>query len=701
MMNASELEWLIRDNLNTIRGPFNHSEVLQLLKKGQLKPKTEISRANAYWFAVEEKVELAKFFPELGIKVEDQPTKMTSTLTHADIGGEDPLDATKVTNVTPVPGVESGTEMSGTGAGGKIQWLNDEFAEEFGDAGLAIETRTDLHGAKQEKSDENQSLDNTKEATKNELLNRATVKADTLPSERKSYTGERPKPINSVLKGGDKSAAMGSTMKSNIVNVHIDHPDSQATILPSDESTSRILGSKNKIMIGVSVFIGLLIIGAGIVAITVDKNPNSNAEIRTKRSSNLPPEEAIRKSLLFFSLEDAKQALSDLELESDSKGKVLLPIAQALVRKEFLFDVDGALMSLQTARALAENRASEAEVDNLLSIYRFERDKEGSVESLKRIVQAFPSDTILRYNLGLAQLRNGSPNEAVQTASVLMGGLSRDDSLMEDAAILSGWAKEVLSKGNDSSAESAYLKALEANPNSAKARLGLAIFRFRKSGIKEAESDFRAVLENLPELDPPTRIVNYRKMGDSDFYQFARSQLRELNVPGGAAGNKPSPLATAVDALLSCLQSRMGEAGKMLDLALSAAPGDANILKAVGYHRFKEGRYAEIIDLLKDVNKERNSFALNLLMAKAYLKTGKKDQAEKHLENLVASNPTRSDGWSLLGDYQFDTNRKEEAKKNFHNSLKRDELDLVALRGLDRLGDPEVLKMEFSKSLPF
>jgi predicted Zn-dependent protease len=700
MINSSDLEWLIRDNLNTISGPFNHSEVLQLLKKSQLKPKTEISRANAYWFAVEEKAELAKFFPELGIKLEDQPTKMTSTLTHADVGGEDPLEATKVTTVTPVPGVEKGTEMAGTGSGGQIQWLNDEFAEEFGCAGLAIETRTDLHGAKPEKESPSDAA--SKEAVKIDLLSRATVKADTLPSEIKSYTGERPKPINSVLRGGKKSPMAANSMKtSNVVNVPIEQPDSQATILPSEETTGLISRPKSKIMIGVSVFIGLFIFGAGIVSINLNRNTDSPIENKAKRKLNLPLDKAIRKSLLFFSLEDAKQALTDLEMESDSRGKVLLPLAQALVRKEFMFDVDGALMSLQTARSLSENRNGEAEIDNLLSIYRFERDKEGSVETLKRIVQAFPSDSIYRYNLGLAQLRNGSPNEAVQTASVLLGGLSSDDALMEDAAILSGWAKEVISKGNDPSAESAYLKALEANANSAKARLGLAIFRFRKNGIKEAEADFRAVLENLPELDPPTRIMNYRKMSDFDFYQFARSQLRELNVPGGAAGNKPSPLATAVDALLSCLQSRMGEAGKMVDLALSAAPGDANILKAAGYHRFKEGRYAEIIDLLKEVSKEKNSFALNLLMAKAYLKTGKKDLAEKHLENLVATNPTRSDGWSLLGEFQFNANRKEEAKKNFHNSVKRDELDLIANRGLDQLGDQDVLKMEFSSSLPF
>src|SRR3990167_924379 len=86
-MDERELGWLIRDNTNRIRGPFKQIEIVQLIKKGQLKGKTEISRANSYWFAVEEKVELGRFLPEFngGKPPPEQPTQMTATLTEADI----------------------------------------------------------------------------------------------------------------------------------------------------------------------------------------------------------------------------------------------------------------------------------------------------------------------------------------------------------------------------------------------------------------------------------------------------------------------------------------------------------------------------------------------------------------------------------------------------------------------------------------
>ncbi|MFX9073370.1 hypothetical protein ABTN28_19055, partial [Acinetobacter baumannii] len=78
-------------------------------------------------------------------------------------------------------------------------------------------------------------------------------------------------------------------------------------------------------------------------------------------------------------------------------------------------------------------------------------------------------------------------------------------------------------------AEDGYLRALSANPNSPKARLGLALFRLRRGGIKASDSDFRAFVDLAPELDPYSRISNYRKLGNGAFYDFAHSQIVDLN----------------------------------------------------------------------------------------------------------------------------------------------------------------------------
>ena len=98
MNENQESSWLIRDTSNHIRGPFRQAEIVAMVKKGQLKGKMEISRANSYWFSIEEKVELARFFPEFnhGQPVPEAPTQMTATLTQAEIE-ENQVDITTFT----------------------------------------------------------------------------------------------------------------------------------------------------------------------------------------------------------------------------------------------------------------------------------------------------------------------------------------------------------------------------------------------------------------------------------------------------------------------------------------------------------------------------------------------------------------------------------------------------------------------------
>jgi tetratricopeptide (TPR) repeat protein len=690
MMDEKDLGWLIRDNANVIRGPYKHNEILQLIKKGQLKGKTEVSRANSYWFTLEEKMELARFFPELGISVPEQ-TLMTATLTQA-VDFNEP-NAVEITQFTPSPNRKELAEDKPMAPG--VEWLNEDFADEFGEAEFSVETPNTA--VTQPAAPDRQPTPD--EANPQEMLNRASVKADTLPSEQKNYTGDRPRPINAVMKGPEKHSKPGPAPQPAMVTVPIDAPEGQAKILSTEQEDAGNRGRRKRVLLLVGGVSAALVLATA--AVTFLNSPGPAGVPERKASVAGSAETLLKKSLILFQLESAREALSELELEVGAKGKVTLPLAQALMKKEFLYDADGAFMALQTASSLAPDKRTAAEVENLMANYRFERDREGSVDALKKLVASSPSEAVFRYNLGLALARSGRQQEALQEVSGMVGTIKRGNPLAEDVAFLTGWAKEVYSKGTDSSAEAAYLAALDANPQSGKARLGLAIHRLRRNGLRDSEADFRAFLEALPDLDPPTQVLNFRKMSDFDFYSYARSQLRDLNIPLGAVGKKPSPLIMAVDAVLSCLQSRTGEAGKILESALSADPGDPQVLKAVGFHRWKEGRYPELVDLLKDLPKEKNSFSINLLLGKSYLKIGRKDLAEAHFENLTDVNPMRSEGWSLLGELQLQLGRTESAKKNFENALQRDALDIVALRGMERLGLPGVINPEIATNLPF
>ena len=672
-----QLGWLIRDTSNVIRGPFPRAEILQLIKKGQLKAKTEISRANSYWFAMEEKVEVSRFFPELGgpRPPDEQRTRMTATLTQADV--QQQVEVTQFVAAPPrgdLPQAAKAAEEQP-----KVEWLDSDAAAEFAADldSFTISMQTDVSGMNQapaapatpyvapsplemeggepaapatpatpspldeatkkipaeevermraredairHAAEEKRAQEEANRRAREEMLNRAQVKADTLPSERRDYQGERPKPINNVLKNVAPAPAAEPAPAPAIVSVPVENHEAQATIIQPEDAAAAQQRKKKYLVIAVA---GLLVAGLG-AALVLTPPGESTRDTGAPVKSISAIEPTLKKALLLFDLDTAKEALAEYEMQADSKAKPILPLAQAILRKEFLYDTEGALGALQMARALAKDARLQAEVENLIATYRVERDPATSTEELRRLTEANPNEPVFRYNWALALQRQDKPTEAINALAPIFPLIQKGDPLLEDAAVLLGWARDVASKGNDLGAEGAFQKALELNPDSAKARIGIAIYRLRKGGLKESESDFRSFVDSLPELDPPSRVPNYRKMSDFDFYRYARTQIADLNMPGSAVGNKPSATIMAADAIISAIMSQNGDANKIVTDAVKAAPGDNYALKAMGYVFWKDGKFAEIVDLFKDSSRDRSSFAVNLLLAKANLKMGRK-----------------------------------------------------------------------------
>jgi tetratricopeptide (TPR) repeat protein len=655
---------------------------------------------------------------------------MTATLTEADVQDH----GVEITQFTAVPKnlkdaqaqKDSPAPEGIASASGQIEWLSDEFAQEFGDDfGATVSVQTDVSSIRNTPSggtskpvDQGKNLipnqdeqptqvTTAEEKAKQEMLKRATVKADTLPSEHKSFQGDRPKPIDALIRNPGKTSGSSALTQSHhtTVSVPVDPEPAPKMIRDDDETKRRERRGKNGLMAFAAVAT-VVVLGLGSYFFLPRNFGGSGKESNRKVRAAAEAFKEVREAIILFDLDGAKSALADLEIEPSSRGEASTYLAQAVVKKEFLFDVEGAMLALQTARGQARNKRTESEVDNLIAVYGFDRDSASSADMLRRNVEANKEDPVYRYNLALGLIRTGRPQEAIPLLEGLPGS-GGDNTLIEDAALAQGWAIELMcSSGSREAAcrrgdaESAYARALEVNPNSAKARLGLALYRFRHGGIKASEGDFRTFLDALPELDPPNRVINYRKLGNSDFYAFAHSQIIDLNTPNQNM-SKPSPLIMAADAIISSILNRTSEAGKILETALSSAPGDVNVLKAMGYLKWKNGQLNELVDSFKDV-RERNSFAINLLLGKANLKLRKRDLAERYFHNLVESHPNRAEGHSLLGDLLLEQpERVDEARSEFKLALRRDSLDLLAWRGLKKL-DPSVqLSPELQKSLPF
>ena len=123
MSNDQDINWLIRDTNHMIRGPYSRHEVLQLLKRGQIKGKVEVCKAGSYWFALEETNELESFFPEVTDKVEgdfrQEPTAtMTSAVGMAESGGG--LEETRVISMPHKPTEEAPEPKTALGIASNI-----------------------------------------------------------------------------------------------------------------------------------------------------------------------------------------------------------------------------------------------------------------------------------------------------------------------------------------------------------------------------------------------------------------------------------------------------------------------------------------------------------------------------------------------------------------------------------------------------
>ncbi|MCO5143967.1 MAG: hypothetical protein M9962_12830, partial [Oligoflexia bacterium] len=342
-----DLGWLIRDTTNVIRGPFSYHEVLQLLKKKQLKNKTEISRANSYWFALEEKPELFKFFPELNDgSVAESPTQMTATLTQADMNDQ----RVEITQFTPTPTrkeLRGETNSESSSNESQVQWLSEEFADEFGEQVTEVSMKLP-----KDQDDISTVADKT-----SELMKRSSAKNDMLPSEDKQYKGTRPMPLDSLLKHPEKNQVVSNDMNKvsdGVVNMSVDHLESHAKIIDTAEEDNK---RKERISLILKIVGGVivLVVMAGSVFYALQASNESPVEKKQKEDTVVEKKvvvqgthlEKVSRALTIYDAEELKNSISAWEQSGEGRADHKMYLAQAILRKEFSYDADGAYTSLQ------------------------------------------------------------------------------------------------------------------------------------------------------------------------------------------------------------------------------------------------------------------------------------------------------------------------------------------------------------------
>ena len=616
-MNASKEKnsWLVRDSNNNIWGPISRTEILDLIKSKKLVNDTEISSSLSYWFQLSEKVELAKFFPELqssiGVKAAANDTQATL------------VDLTKDT----MPG----------------EWFSDEYAEEFG-------------------------------------FNEVDDNEGTIVAKLKKPAQEQ------------------------VDTAHM-LQDDEPTLVPEvggDDATDPTLGVSGIIELRKQkarkmwFWCGGIIVAAILLGIfSIDKflldsgspGNETNLDPGGRSAKNLTLSELLPRLKIALAFGDIGLLQDEISLietfgktasEEDRRiAERIVLIAKAVLKKEFLFDTAGAMTLLKTALEMGGISIKQrAEINNLIVAYRIESPSmQAPIELAESVVQALPGDEIAQFNLALAYLETGDKKKALHTLKVIESGLSPNSDLIPPLSL-------AIAIASTQQAPNYFKKALLNDPLNDKARILLALSQWYGGQMEAAKQNFRVYVDSLPGFTESLQVKNFR-MGHVDpRYQKAREAVR-----AAIAKDRPGALLLSVDGILSILLGEFAEAEQSFDRALQRTPGNVYALKGLAYLRLKEGKELEIEGLIKDQAKENpKSFAFGALLGLSLMRQGKVEEAIEVYKITSQNYRKLSFVWSWLGEGYAGIKDDAKAIENFTKALRINPHDLVAQKGLMKMG---------------
>lgn len=345
--------WLVRDARNLVWGPVSRKELIELLRQDKLKPKTEISQSQSYWFYIEEKREVLKFLPELSdlIEVEEEATQVSVS-----------------TPTKTVPG----------------EWLSEELKEEFGFVVASPGEGTTV------------------------ALRRgpdAVAPADaTAPTINFQPQDEEP----TLVPAGDQHTDPTLNVEDGILELQKQNEARRRRLF---------IGLVTALVIGVGVFSIVetkwkqkssdakkLQGGLGISAGSLDEGiARLRVSILIGDLSELQDE-----------INQLERARLSGAIQGSPRLSGILALAKAVMRREFLMDSAGALTALQGLPAeLRSDEDIATEADNLAGIYQMEISPEDSLRLLGGAIKRKPQDHTFQLNLAMAYVAANTPDRAV------------------------------------------------------------------------------------------------------------------------------------------------------------------------------------------------------------------------------------------------------------------------------------------------
>lgn len=336
--------------------------------------------------------------------------------------------------------------------------------------------------------------------------------------------------------------------------------------------------------------------------------------------------------------------------------------------------------------------------------YEQKGDQKAALIQLKNAVAQSPADAEARLQLGTLALEMGdlpSADKELRKAASLGMSPQRALPLLARAMLEQGQAKELLAqltpelaKGNAellarrgdallasgdlAAAKAAYQQALETNPRSGYALVGMA----RCGLVSQDRIAAETYAAEAVAKDP----------NNADAWMFQSMILRAANKPDEALAAldkvlalKPRHRSAHIEkADIEIARGKFQAAQTEVDLAARATPGNMLVTYTQGLLDFAQGKYKTALELTQKVLKSAPNHVPTMLLAGAIeYNLGATEQAQQHLRKVLEATPNNVYARKLLAQTQLKSAQPQDAAATLAPALQHPTQDaqLLALAG--------------------
>ncbi|MFB6290674.1 MAG: tetratricopeptide repeat protein [Candidatus Bipolaricaulia bacterium] len=323
-----------------------------------------------------------------------------------------------------------------------------------------------------------------------------------------------------------------------------------------------------------------------------------------------------------------------------------------------------------------EKVRKEATVEIKLPVVRAyrkaQKDFQEGLEAYKKLEKENPSiDPYLPYYMGRLYER--------RISELKKGGTDSSDSADAQAKIKEYRRKAVenymeVVRETGSSAGDLLNRVVQLDPNNPEANYYLGRYQLRQKQYSSAAESFKKAIKARPDY-----VAAYMEYGELlvelDNYKEAAEKYKKALDLSDQNVNILNNLASAY--LKSDQYDKAEETYKKV---LEKAQNNFTAKKGLGDLYLERGKYDKAAQYYNDALSVRADADTSLNLARAYLRSGKHEDAKTELNNLLTTNPYSGEGYMLLGDYYRKKELPERALEEYRQGLARTQNQEIRLK---------------------